>query len=654
MTLANYLKAAAGNAGAGNPYIEDVFSTWLYTGNGSTQTITNGIDLSGEGGLVWIKGRSGSPSHQLTDTERGTNSQLSTNNTGSASGNTNYVTSFNALGFSIGNASDINTNAQTYASWTFRKQPKFFDVVTYTGNGTTQNISHNLGSVPGCIIVKRINSASNTGWPVYHRFDYQQHGFLNLTNGFNGAQEETWFGNNLISVAPTSTVFTVGSNQDINANTNTYVAYLFAHDAGGFGDDGSDNVISCGSLTTDGGGLSTVTLGYEPQFVIMKDTGGAGEDWILLDTMRGWVNASGPNDALLRPNLSEAEVTVARGNPTATGFQAAGLAGSAPYIYIAIRRPMTPPESGTSVFAPVAYTGNSTTRSLSTGFPVDLAFVKARTPGGTGSAVVDRLRGASQVLQFEGTNAEFLDAQTINGLALQSAVQIGTHSSVNGSGTTFILESFRRAPGFFDVVCYTGDGTVGRAIPHNLSVIPEMIILKGRNTNSSWLVYNKDYNGGVNAYQYFQTLNGINAVAGPVSVYTQSPTASAFYVDSASNTANGSGTNTVAYLFASCPGVSKVFSYTGNGSSQTINCGFTGGARFVLIKRTDSTGDWYVWDTARGMVAGNDPHLSLNTTAAEVTTDDSVDTASTGFIVNQVAATNVNVSSATYIGVAIA
>ena len=95
-------------------------------------------------------------------------------------------------------------------------------------------------------------------------------------------------------------------------------------------------------------------------------------------------------------------------------------------------------------------------------------------------------------------------------------------------------------------------------------------------------------------------------------------------------------------------------SYTGNGSSQTIDCGFTTGARFILIKRTDSTGDWYVWDTARGIVTGNDPHLSLNTTVAEVTTDDSIDPDSSGFIVNQVGDTNINVSSASYIFYAIA
>jgi hypothetical protein len=117
---------------------------------------------------------------------------------------------------------------------------------------------------------------------------------------------------------------------------------------------------------------------------------------------------------------------------------------------------------------------------------------------------------------------------------------------------------------------------------------------------------------------------------------------------------NASGSTYVAYLFASVSGVSKVGTYTGNGSSQTINCAFTTGARFVMIKRTDSTGDWYVWDSARGIVSGNDPYLALNSTATEVTSNDSVDPDSTGFIVNQVAASNINVNGATYIFLSIA
>jgi hypothetical protein len=82
-------------------------------------------------------------------------------------------------------------------------------------------------------------------------------------------------------------------------------------------------------------------------------------------------------------------------------------------------------------------------------------------------------------------------------------------------------------------------------------------------------------------------------------------------------TNSATGSTYVMYLFASVPGVSKVGTYTGNGSSQTINCAFTTGARFVLIKRTNVAGDWYVWDSARGIVAGNDPYLLLNSAAAE-------------------------------------
>jgi hypothetical protein len=216
-------------------------------------------------------------------------------------------------------------------------------------------------------------------------------------------------------------------------------------------------------------------------------------------------------------------------------------------------------------------------------------------------------------------------------------------------GLSYVNWFFRRAPGFFDEVCYTGTG-VARTINHNLGVAPELMIVKERNSTSEWPVYAAPV--GNNRYLL------LNATKAQSAVYSgtwnsTAPTATVFSLGTDIDV-NTSNNTYVAYLFATCPGVSKVGSYTGNGSSQTINCGFTGGSRFVMIKRTDSTGDWYVWDSARGIVAGNDPRLSLNTTAAEVTTDDSVDTDSTGFVVNQVAATNVNVNAATYIFLAIA
>jgi hypothetical protein len=175
------------------------------------------------------------------------------------------------------------------------------------------------------------------------------------------------------------------------------------------------------------------------------------------------------------------------------------------------------------------------------------------------------------------------------------------------------------------------------------------MIVKGRSGATAWQVYSSAL-----ANTEYVVLNTTAAKAtGATRWNSTTPTGTVFSLGTASEV-NTSAATYVAYLFATCPGVSKVGSYTGNGTTQASACGFTGGARFVLIKRTDSTGDWYVWDSARGIVAGNDPHLSLNTTAAEVTTDDSVDTDSTGFVVNQVAATNINVSSATYVFLAVA
>jgi hypothetical protein len=224
----------------------------------------------------------------------------------------------------------------------------------------------------------------------------------------------------------------------------------------------------------------------------------------------------------------------------------------------------------------------------------------------------------------------------------------GIANQLNGTTVTSVGWNFKRAPSFMDEVCYTGTGA-SLTVNHNLAASPELIITKRRDVIGSWRVFCASIATPQNKYL---TLNLTDAVGTATNVWPS--VSSTTFGLSAGFDNNNSGGTFVAYLFATCAGVSKVGSYTGNGSNQTINCGFTGGARFILIKRTDSTGDWYVWDTARGIVAGNDPHLSLNTTAAEVTTNDTIDTDSTGFVVNQLAATNVNVTSATYIFLAIA
>jgi hypothetical protein len=338
--------------------------------------------------------------------------------------------------------------------------------------------------------------------------------------------------------------------------------------------------------------------------------------------------------------------------PTATGFQLISSdsdfnGNGNTMIYMAIRRgPMRTPTLGTSVFSPVYATSASSPYTVTTNFPVDL--VISTDVSGSSKNTMDRLRGGTTTsYAFVNTNSTLAESTGSSiGIGFQNNTAVVDNSYWSGYGLNVIYWNFRRAPGFMDVVCYTGTGSV-LTQAHNLGVVPELMIVKRRSGTGVWPVY---YGDATRALFLEDT-----AARGLSGAWDDTaPTATQFTINGASSAVGAAGSTYVAYLFASVPGVSKVGSYTGNGSSQTINCAFTTGARFVLIKRTDSTGDWYVWDSARGIVAGNDPYLALNSTAAQVTSNDSVDTDSTGFVVNQVAASNINVNAATYIFLAIA
>lgn len=645
----------AARATAAN-YIEDVFSTYLYTGNGSAQTITNGIDLSTKGGMVWVKSRSATD-HNVADTLRGVNKYLVTNNT-DPSYDFGYqtVTAFNTNGFSVGNAGWVNTNSTNYASWTFRKQAKFFDVVTYTGDGVAgRTVSHSLGSVPGCIFVKRTDAAG--AWHVYHRsLGGTKALFL---NGTNAAVTNIRYWND---TDPTSTVFTLGFDSDVNASGGTYVAYLFAHDAGGFGASGTDNVISCGSYAGNGTGSGPiVTLGYEPQWIMVKDITDSVQDWVMQDVMRGMTVTAGEG-LYLRANSSAADAANSYFTPFATGFQPNQASGQAnasgrTYIYIAIRRgPMRTPTSGTSVFSPTTRTGTGSVTSITgVSFPPDMLLNLNRdglSPQPYHS-IFDKLRGSLNGLRTSLTNAESSFTGSVTSFD-QGGISLGGNTLTNSNLYTYAPMLFRRAPGFFDVVCYTGTA-IARTVNHNLGVVPEMMIVKNRSNPGSLSIGWYVYHSGLGGNTKFLQLNTTAAVADDGGGYWNSttPTSTVFSLGASNNVNYNAGTF-VNYLFATVAGVSKVGSYTGTGTTKQIDCGFTGGARFVLIKRTDSTGDWYVWDSARGIVAGNDPYLLLNSDAGEVTNTDYVDTYSAGFEISSTAPAAINANGGTFIFLAIA
>ncbi len=630
--------------GAPANYIEDVFSTYLYTGNGSTntQTISNGIDESGKGALTWFKKRSTTSSHLLFDTNRGTDSPLATNSTsGQGSGWSSY---FNFLSNGVSVSDDLNVSGTTYASWTFRKQPKFFDVVTYTGDGTSNRaVSHNLGSIPACIFLKRTDSA--TSWFVYHRATggTPQDNILQLNTTDPLATSAGYWG----TTPFTDTEFRVSSFGGFNASGGTYVAYVFAHNAGGFGLTGTDNVISCGSYTGNGSATGpVVTLGYEPQWLMIKNASGTG-NWQMIDNMRGM--PVGSADATLQANLTNAESSVDYVSPTSTGFQVVSTStevntNASTYIYIAIRRgPMKVPTSGTSVYN--AYQPHSTGATISVGFPTDFLFTKQYN-GVSGWGVGDRLRGNDAYLTFN-TNAEGSFANTWGFTQAQNTTY------VNYNGANSISYFFRRAPSFFDEVCYTGTGSA-HSETHNLGVAPTLLITKSRGTaGTTWFVYNNFTGTGYDRLELNTDVAATTYTWANAAGFSSAPTSSALPL-STGVALNGSGRTYVAYLFATCAGVSKVGSYTGTGTTKQIDCGFTGGARFVLIKKTSGTGSWYVWDSARGIVSGNDPYLLLNSTAAEVTSTDYIDTYSAGFEISSTAPAAINASGGTFIFLAIA
>ena len=647
-TKKKLLEAAAGSAGGGGAVnIEDVFSTHLYDGTGAEHTITNGIDLSGEGGMVWIKETSGSRNHYLFDTERGFNNDdaffISSSNTNAESYTTNFgIKAFNSDGFTLhGDWSGANQSGASFAAWTWRKAPDFFDIVKYTGD-RTQNvnnfltINHNLGSTPGLIIVKCLDDAQS--WAVYHRsLSTGNNIFLNLTTA-SGTYND-------FPIDPTDTTFTVGSDSRVNFTGREYIAYIFAHHDGDgtLGPDGDKDLISCGSYVgnsnTNG---PTVDCGFEPQWILIKSVTDTGS-WQIFDIMRGICTApTGANDPVLYSDLNNAEDS---GNNylklTPTGF---GLESSSPvindsgktYVYMAIGRgPTAVPTDAADVFA--IDLSSSNVPMMTSGFPPDISLLYLSN-GANDKFFTTRLMGDGFVRA--GTTAGFTNQD-------QFSSEFTGAFSWEPNLADYYAAMWLRAPGFCDAVTYEGTGA-NRTINHNLGVIPEMMWVKRTNYTEDWNVYHKDL--AATEYMQLNQTSGKTSSNGTLRWNSTRPTSSVFSVGT-HNSINGNNDTYVAYLFATVDGVSKVGSYTGNGTSQNIDCGFSSGARFVLIKRSDSTGGWQFWDTERGINAGAEPRLNLNDNAS-FDNYDFIDPYSAGFSVTS--DTAVNTSGASYIFYAIA
>jgi len=652
------LEAAAAGGDDTVTYVEDVFSTYVYAGTGATLAINNGIDLDGEGGMVWIKMRDDTYGHRLFDTERGVLEVIESYDVTAEATLADSLTVFNSNGFTVGSSGDTNLLNSEMVGWTFRKAPGFFDVVTYTGNGSAQAISHSLGSTPGCIMIKNLDSSTN--WETYHRKLNGGTTPQNYKLELNETAAESANSNVWNDTAPTSTHFTVGTNN--SANLANYVAYLFAHDDQSFGADGNESIIKCGSFTTTATwGNYKVDLGWEPQYVLMKraDSSSPG-DWFIFDSMRGIIGPGDStladtsafntlyatsDDAELQANTAAAETTQGRICLYSQGFIGTIGFGNADFIYIAIRRPMKVPEAGTEVFAVDSRTSGNP--NWTSNFVVDGMWEGEDVSADRAISVYTRLTG----LKYNNTYRN--NASSTGGSDFANDFMTGWRQD-GSTVSTAISWMFRRAPGFMDIVVQVGDGVGGASWNHGLGVVPEMIIGKNRTDAVDWAVYHHGVNGGVDPADYQLQLND-DAAQYDYNGYWDDvlPTTTHFTTGGSQNT-NGTGKEYTFYLFTTLAGVSKVGSYTADATLTTINCGFAAGARFILIKRVDATGDWYLYDSLRGIVAGNDPYLILNTETAEVTGTDYIDPDNSGFQITTAGSSTINVNTGEYIFLAIA
>ena len=705
------LKALAGLGGGvgrgGGPtgdsiYVDDVFSVDPYVGNSSTQQITNDVDLSTEGGMVMrgsvtISSGNGNYGWIVNDTVNGAGKRFwparSSNGLGTQS---DSITSFNTDGYTMGSNTFENYSSDNFVGYTFRKCPKFFDVVNYTGNGGSQWISHSLDAEIGAVLILCRDNGNMTGGAFWH------HAGRGSSDGGYKFFE--------ISPAADASAFTAQTQQfrvyngtagfglDPNLNGVNYTAYVFAKgdtDAEVFGKNSDESIIKCGYFTTTASVESiSVELGWEPGLVISKctsQTSGEASYWYVHDFMRGFSRNQHGN-IHLNPHSSTTayrnqEMKYYTGYQTfPTGFifddssngSYQGATGT--HAYIAIRRPGHKPSTTASKLFQVYQQGTGQNYiDIDYNITPDLLLSKKLNSNSNDNIAVfyDRSRGSNKYLTPTSTALETDTGTLVRWDRKHKHMYVDNDSSYNviSNGFTYAHFLWKRSAKFFDTVTWQGiDGVDSQNVSHNLQVPPEMVITKMSHYNSSyggdkWYVYHKNLGtdtGG--SSDNYNSVLGLNESGSQISgsgngIFGSAPTATNLPFDnpgydSLAVTGN-SNAKYVAYLFASLEGVSKVGYYTGQSSGSYVadTLGFT--PKFIMIKAADRSGDWIIFNSERGLIVGGTSAnaVALNNTDNEAQTSelDAIRATTNGFTVNTSnASTDINENGKKYIYYAVA
>lgn len=580
--------------------------------------------------FTWIKLRDTVSDHDLIDSVRGATKVLESNNTLAQFTEATNLTSFDSNGFTVGSTARVNKLNEPIVAWNWKaggaptatnsagagnvptagsvkidgvdsttalagtiaatsisaNTDSGFSVVDFTTSpSTSDTIAHGLSSPPEMIITK--NKNGTLAWYTYHIGAGSSH-YLIL--------------NNTDAKFSFSTMFS-----DVNSTTfdyypssiaRNYIAYCF-HSVDGYSKFGS---------YVGTGGSNTIVTGFKPAFVMVKASSNS-SSWYIVDNKRT------PNN-FLSPDLTAAEYTdagkvVFNSNGfslTSTSYNNSGYT----WIFMAFAAEPTPEPVLANSFNTVTYTGNNSTQSINTvGFQPDLVWIKSRTSA-LSNVLHDTLTQPGLLIS-NGTNALIDNGSntvtfTSNGFNLQGGA---SHTSVNGSddfvawcwkagglsainneGSIESIVSANPASGF-SVVKWTGNGTA-QTIGHGLDSAPELIITKGLTTVTNW----GTYSATLGATKYL-VLDGSNAAISTTAAAWNNtdPTSSVFSVGTGFNYTSG-----IAYCFTSISGYQKVGSYTWTGTSYTAGTMVTGlgfTPSFVMIKGTDVTSNWIMYDNQR-------------------------------------------------------
>ena len=315
------------------------FNTVTYTGNGSTQSISG---VGHQPDWVWIKNRSAADNNKLTDAVRGVTNEIESNSDDAEATNADGLTAFDSDGFSLGDDDEYNTNTENYVSWNWKgngagssntdgsinttktsaNTTAGFSISTYTGTGSAATIGHGLGVAPELVIVK--NRGVADPWAVLSMAGSDETDYLVLSTTAAVADDSTYWND----TAPTSSVFSIGTAHNVNASSETYVAYCFAS---------KDAYSSIGSYTGNGAADGPmIATGFRPAWLLVKRTD-ATNNWVIYDVKRNTFNAI---DKTIYTDTAAAEGTYSGGDILSNGFKVRYTGGmlntdGGTYLYMA-------------------------------------------------------------------------------------------------------------------------------------------------------------------------------------------------------------------------------------------------------------------------------------------------------------------------------